>query len=116
MQYVTLRLVRVTIFVAEKQKVLNFTNLHLYYCLSYPRSKAHARYCHLLVCFVLPYFPTFSHIRYDFWKKKVAEHKMCVLSLRIWSKTFLILKRIQRDIVINVKMSSCKVPVIHVGF
>ena len=32
------------------------------------------------------------------------------------SKTFLILRRIQRDIVINMKTSSCKVPVILVGF
>jgi predicted DNA-binding protein (MmcQ/YjbR family) len=31
-------------------------------------------------------------------------------SLRLLSKTFLILKRIQRDIVINVKTSPCKVP------
>ena len=32
------------------------------------------------------------------------------------SKTFLILRRIQRDIVINVKTFSCKVPVILVTF
>ena len=37
-------------------------------------------------------------------------------SLQILAKTFLILKRIQRNIVINVKTSLCKVPVILVGF
>jgi hypothetical protein len=37
-------------------------------------------------------------------------------SLQLLSKTFLILKSIQRDIVINAKTSSCKVPVILVGF
>ena len=36
-------------------------------------------------------------------------------SLQLLSETFLI-PRIQRDIVINVKTSSCKVPVILVGF
>jgi hypothetical protein len=37
-------------------------------------------------------------------------------SLQLLSKTFLILRRIRRDIVINVKSYSCKVPVILVGF
>ena len=47
--------------------------------------------------------------------KKVTEHKMCVLSFsKILSETFLILSRIQRDIVVNVKTPSCKVPVIRV--
>jgi hypothetical protein len=36
-------------------------------------------------------------------------------SLQILPKTFLILRRIQRGIVINVKTSLCKVPVIPVG-
>jgi hypothetical protein len=37
-------------------------------------------------------------------------------SLQLLSKTFLILRRIQRDIVKNVEKSSCKVPLILVGF
>jgi hypothetical protein len=37
-------------------------------------------------------------------------------SLQLLSKTFFILRRIQRDIAINVKTSSCKVPVIIVEF
>ena len=42
---------------------------------------------------------------------------MCVLSFfATFSKTYLILKRIQLDIVINVKTSSCEVPFILVGF
>jgi hypothetical protein len=41
---------------------------------------------------------------------------MCVLiSLQLFSQTFVILRRIERDIVINVKMPSCKVRVIRVG-
>jgi hypothetical protein len=44
-------------------------------------------------------------------KKRVTQCEMCVL---IFSKA--LHERIQLDIVINVKTSSCKVPVIHVGF
>ena len=58
------------------------------------------------------YFSTLSHKRHDF-RVKVIEHKMCVI---IFSTNFLILRRILRDIVINVKKSSCKVPVVLVGF
>ena len=42
---------------------------------------------------------------------------MCVLIFCTnLSETFLILKRIQRDIAINVRTSPCKLPVILVGF
>ena len=42
---------------------------------------------------------------------------MCVLIFStVLCKTFLILRIIQRDIVINVETFSCKVPVILVGF
>ena len=43
---------------------------------------------------------------------------MCVFwfSLQLLSKKFLMLRRIQRDIIINVKTSPCKVPVILIGF
>jgi hypothetical protein len=46
--------------------------------------------------------------------KKIVECKTCI-SLQLLFKTFLILKRIQRD-VINVKTFSCKVPVILTDF
>jgi hypothetical protein len=32
-----------------------------------------------VACLALPCFPTFSHKRYDFQKKNIIEHKMCVL-------------------------------------
>jgi hypothetical protein len=69
-----------------------------------------------VACLAVPYFSTLSHKRHDF-RKKVIEHKICVLIFSTnLSKTFLILRRIQRDIVINVHRSSCKVHVIVVRF
>ena len=41
---------------------------------------------------------------------------MCILILSQLPETFLILRRIQRDIVMNVCRSYCKVPVIFVRF
>jgi hypothetical protein len=62
-----------------------------------------------------PYFTTLSHKRHDF-RKKFIRLKMCVLRFSTtFSKTYLILQRIQLDIVINVKTSSCEVPFILVG-
>jgi hypothetical protein len=51
-------------------------------------------------------------------KKKVTEHKMCVFwfSLQLLTETFLILRRIQRDIVTNIHRSSSKVPIILLRF
>ena len=49
--------------------------------------------------------------------KKITEYKMCIL---IFSTalfvTFTILRRIQRDIVMNLKTALCKIPVIFVAF
>jgi inorganic pyrophosphatase/exopolyphosphatase len=65
---------------------------------------------------VLPYFSVLSHKRYDF-QKNVIEHKMCVLIFSpILSDTFFILRRLERDIIINVHRSLCKVPVILARF
>jgi hypothetical protein len=59
-------------------------------------------------------FSILSHKRHDY-RKNVIKHKICVLiSSTILSKTFPILRIIQADIVINVKTSSSKVPVILV--
>ena len=68
------------------------------------------------VCLAPPYFSTLFYKRHDF-RKKVIEHKMCVLIfLQLLFETVLILRRIHRDIVINVKTSSCEVTVILVRF
>ena len=39
----------------------------------------------------------------------VTDHKMCFVSIQIFSETFLVLRIIQRDIVINVRTYSSKV-------
>ena len=62
---------------------------------------------------------TFSHIISQTLQflEKASQHKMCVLiSPKILSEKFLILRRIQQDIIMNVLRSSCGVPVILVKF
>jgi hypothetical protein len=52
-----------------------------------------------------------------FFGKRVMDHIMCVwYSLQLLFETFIILRKIQRDTVINVKKSSRQVPVILVVF
>jgi hypothetical protein len=65
----------------------------------------------------LPHVSTLSHERKnDFRKKKVSDMKCVFLfSLQLLFEAFLIVRRVQQDIVISVKTSSCKVPVIVVG-
>ena len=68
-----------------------------------------------VACPAVPYFPTLSHKRQDFRKKKNIEHKMYVLIFsKNFSETFLILRSIQQNIIKNVHMLSCKVSVIIV--
>jgi len=60
-----------------------------------------------VACPALQYFSILSHKRYEVRKKKVVEHKMCVLTFSTaLSETFLILKRIERDMIINLLRSS----------
>jgi len=68
-----------------------------------------------VVCPAAPYFSTLARKLYDFRGKKFIEHKMCILIFSTTlSTTFLILRRIQPDIIINVCKYSGKVPVIIV--
>jgi hypothetical protein len=65
------------------------------------------------------HFHTLSNKRRDFRKKKkITEHKMCfcILFTTFVSEIFLILRRNERDMIKNVYLSSCKVPVILVIF
>ena len=52
-----------------------------------------------VACLTVQYFRTLSHKRHDF-QKQVFEHNVCVLIFSIiLSETFLILKRIERDMI-----------------
>ena len=67
-----------------------------------------------VVCPALPHFSSLSHKLHD-CRETVFEYKICVLIFStILSETFLILRRIQRDTIINVSRSSYKVAVILV--
>ena len=61
----------------------------------------------------LNYFSTLPHKPLDFRKKKVILKKnVFCFSLQLLSEKVLIVRRIQRDISINVTGTTCKVPVI----
>ena len=69
-----------------------------------------------VVYMAVPYFSKLSH-KWRYFRKKDIENEMCVLlSLQHLSEKFLILRRTERNIAINVQRSSCKIPVILVTF
>ena len=85
--------------------------------LRYPVCNAHAPYCHLWPVRFYHIFPHYLITRFSEKKKKLL-HIKCVfwVCLQLLSKTFLILRRTERDMIKNVQRSSCKVPVILVRF
>ena len=78
------------------------------------------RMCRIVTSFVAslatPHFSTLSHKRHDFRKKFLSIKCVFWVSLQTLFKTFIIIKRIQRDIVRSVKTPSRKLPVILVEF
>jgi hypothetical protein len=67
-------------------------------------------------CPALPYFSTLSHKQHDFAKKLLNIKCASSFPLQLLSETFLIIKRLERDMIINVHSSWCKVPVSLVRF
>ena len=66
-----------------------------------------------LACLTVPYFCTLSPQTVRFRKKGLFNIKTCILIFPShFSETFLILTRIQRDMIKNVYWSSCKVAII----
>jgi len=88
-------------------------------CLSYREGKAHAS-CYVVICGLcgcVIFFPHLINGTICEKKKKFAERKMRILIFSTnFFEAFLILRRIQRDIIINIQTSSCNVPVILVIF
>jgi hypothetical protein len=74
-------------------------------------------YCQLFSYLTVPYFSTLYHRGHNFRKKNVVENNIFILifSTKI-SETFLTLRRIKLDAIINVNMSSYKALVICVRF
>jgi hypothetical protein len=74
---------------------------------------------HIAIC-DLSGFTIFSHIISQTarsWGGGILQHKMCVLIFSATlSQIFVILRKLERDIIINVHRSSCKVFVICVRF
>ena len=85
--------------------------------LAYPACNAYVPYCDV-ICGRLA-SPIFRHYLINdtiFGKKSLNIKCVFGFSLQVLLETFLILRINQRDIVIHVKTSSCKAPVIVVGF
>jgi len=84
--------------------------------LSYPACNMREPYCHLWPVQLYNIFPHHLINCTIFGEKKVIEHKTCVVffTTSVWK--FLILRRIQRRVIINMHSSSCKIPVFLVRF
>ena len=67
-----------------------------------------------VACTAVPYFSTLPQKGHDF-RKEVNEHQMCGLIFSTtWSETFFLLRRNERDMIINVHRSLCNAAVILV--
>ena len=89
-------------------------------CVSVALVIQHARrMCQIIVIWPIQIYHVFPHylINSTIFKKQLQNTK-CVFqfSLKLLSQTFLIVRKIQRDIIINVYWSSCKISIILVRF
>jgi len=110
---VTLRLAHATIVAAEKQVYIFRERVCSH---RYPACKAHARYCHLWPLRHYSIFPHYPINGMIFGKKLLNTKCVFWFSLQVLSETFLVLRRIQRDMIKNVCWYSCKVTVILLRF
>jgi hypothetical protein len=87
--------------------------------LRYPACDAHALYCQRSPARLYSIFPHYliNDTIFRGGKKKVIEHKICVLIVSTTlSETFLILRRNERDMIKNMHCNSCKESVIIARF
>jgi len=84
--------------------------------LSHPACKAHVPYCHLWPVWLYHFIPQCFINGTVFGKVLLNIKCLFWFSSKLLSETFIILRRIQQDIIINVLRSSCNVSVNLVGF
>ena len=86
--------------------------------LAYPACSSYTPYCDIICGIWLHHIFRHYLIKDTISEKKMSLTLKCVFwfSLRLLFEIFLIIRRIQRDIVINVKTFSCKVAFIFVWF
>jgi hypothetical protein len=117
MYNVTLRHVDVTTVAVEKQTSITYSE-YVSVAFGYLECKAHAPH-YIIIC-GLSGSTIFCHtVSYNgtiFGKKLLNIKCVFLFSLQHSHKIFLIPRIIQGDTVMNVKASSCKAPVILVGF
>jgi hypothetical protein len=113
---VTLRSVRVTIVAVRKHIVLNILSVCLYTALTCSACKSHlfcaVLYCHIWPVRLYPIFPHYLIYVTIFGKQNLLN----IIYLQLMPETFLILRRIHRDFIMNIHWSSYKVSVFLVGF
>ena len=107
MYNVTLRRVRANIVLVAKQCVLHI----LCVCsLRNPAWNAHALRCHIWPVWLYNIFPPYLIKSHDF-RKSVTEHQICVLIFSTaFSENFLVVRRIERDLVKDVYWSHLNYP------
>jgi hypothetical protein len=106
---VILRCFRVTIFAMEKQDVLNIISVCLHSCMFSA--------LYYFVVHGLSGSTIFFHVINDAMFEKNLLNVKCLFSFLLnLSETFLILRRIELDIIINIYGSLCKVPAIRVNY
>jgi hypothetical protein len=121
---VTLKSVLVTISVVEKQYVSYFECVFVCVCVcvcvrafvalfSSVQCACATLYCYPFACLALPHFSSISYESHDF-RFKVTEYNMSVFFSTTASKIFLVLQRIHRVVITNVRCASRKVPCIAV--
>ena len=104
----------ITIVEVEKQLVLLVQGLCLYYYRSYPRANHifNEPYYMVIHTSVSTIFLQIVSLRARFLKKKILNIKCVLISSTSLSVKFLNLRRIRRDITINLNGYSCQVHII----
>jgi hypothetical protein len=109
---VTLKLVRITITAVEGKKLLHILSMCLELWLYSRQSSCAVLYCHVRPVCLYYIFPHYLKKRHDF-REKGTERKMWnMIFSTILSETFLILRRTERDMNINVRRCSFELPAI----